>query len=357
MVDEISEMDSENFDELSIEALDEQELNDLDVLKEHYEKVTQPGPLAKAGKAIGGVIPRKVKDFVSNASQEISEQRFYAEAMKVIAKGFGILEEQAARFTVSEKDVINNINRQSDIEIDSLEAICLARSYDIAKTVNANRLPNICFALAEGGGTGAFGFAGIPFNIVLSTFCYYRAVQSIAMFYGYDIKNDSDELALASEVFTTALSPTSNSSEIVGVIGKIMMVTEGEVVKQTVKKGWTAMASRGGVSLLITQMRALAHKSAVTALKKAGEEGLENSIFRSIFEQIGKQLTQKTVQRAVPVVSALIGALFDAGMMNKVLDYANTFYQKRFILEKSNRQKALLEKLESEEKELTTANN
>lgn len=355
MVEENSEIDSENFNELSIEALDEQELRDLDVLKEHYEKITQPGPLVKAGKTIGSAIPHRVKKFVSNASQEITEQQFYAEAMKVIAKGFGILEEQAAKFTVSEKYVINNINKQSDIEIDSLESICLARSYDIAKAVNADRLPNIGFALAEGGGTGVFGFAGIPFNIVLSTFCYYRAVQSVAMFYGYDIKNNSDELALASEVFTAALSPTSNSSEIVGVIGKIMMVTEGEVVKQTVKKGWTAMASRGGVSLLITQMRALAHKSAVTALKKAGEEGLENSIFRSIFEQIGKQLNQKTVQRAVPIVSALIGALFDAGMMNKVLDYANTFYQKRFILEKSDCQKALLKKLESEEKELMTA--
>ncbi|WP_165253711.1 hypothetical protein [Adlercreutzia sp. ZJ304] len=74
MVDEISEMDSDNFDELSIGALDEQELNDLDVLKEHYEKITQPRSLAKAGKAIGSVIPHRVKDFISNASQEISEQ-------------------------------------------------------------------------------------------------------------------------------------------------------------------------------------------------------------------------------------------------------------------------------------------
>lgn len=42
--------------------------------------------------------------------------------------------------------------------------------------------------MIEGGGTGAFGFWGLPFNLVLSTFLYFRAVQSIAMFYGYDVK-------------------------------------------------------------------------------------------------------------------------------------------------------------------------
>jgi len=62
----------------------------------------------------------------------------------------------------------------------------------------------------EGGTTGAFGFWGLQFNIVLSIFLYFRAVQSIAMFFGYDIKNGSAELVIASEVFTNALSPAQN---------------------------------------------------------------------------------------------------------------------------------------------------
>jgi len=61
-------------------------------------------------------------------------------------------------------------------------------------------------AFAEGGATGYFGFAGLPLNLVLSMFLYYRAVQSIAMFYGYDVKHDSAELVIAGEVFMSALS-------------------------------------------------------------------------------------------------------------------------------------------------------
>ena len=112
-------------------------------------------------------------------------------------------------------------------------------------------------SFVEGGATGLFGFAGIVPNIVTSTFCYYRAVQSIAMSYGYDVKNDADELMIASEVFATALAPRGNASgEMAGIIGKIMMISEAEAIKQTVKKGWTEMAARGGVALLLTQMRA-----------------------------------------------------------------------------------------------------
>lgn len=39
----------------------------------------------------------------------------------------------------------------------------------------------------------------MPFNLGLSTFLYYREVQSVAMYYGYDIKNDTAELVIANE--------------------------------------------------------------------------------------------------------------------------------------------------------------
>lgn len=74
------------------------------------------------------------------------------------------------------------------------------------------------------------------FSIVLSIFLYYRAVQSVAMFYGYDVKNDSAELVIASEVFINALSPSSSGSdEMSSIIGKVMLMTEITAVKQTAK--------------------------------------------------------------------------------------------------------------------------
>ncbi len=209
----------------------------------------------------------------------------------------------------------------------------------MSKLVNAYKDQDLLTAFIEGGVTGVAGFWGLPFNLVLSTFLYFRAVQSIAMFYGYDVKNNSEELVIASEVFARALSPSSNdtNSELTGIIGKVMLMTQASLVKQTAKKTWTDMATRGGMPLLLAQMRALANKTAQKALEKAGAKGLENSLFREVFEQIGRKLTLKMVQKAVPVISAVFGALIDTAQMKTVLEYADIFYQKRFILEKEGR--------------------
>lgn len=329
-------------------VLDARELEELDALTRKYEKLLEPGMLAKAGGKIGELIPEGAKAKAQEVRESVTEQQFYMAAMEVISRGFQELEAYAAKVTVSEKAIVSAANKiVGGDEIESISELCFLRSYEVAKVAGLQKAPNVGVAFVEGGATGALGFAGIPPNIVASLFCYFRAVQSIAMAYGFDVKNDSDELALASEVFTTALSPKSESkSELGGIIGKVMLISEAEAVKSTVKKGWSEMAARGGFCLLITQMRALAHKSAKKALEKAGKEGLENAMFRSVFEQIGKRLGQKTVQRAVPLVSAAIGALFDAGEMARVLSFADMFYRKRFILEKEERQNAYVEKRE-----------
>lgn len=264
--------------------------------------------------------------------------------MKVVGEGFHILEKQAARMSISETAIVKQVNKSiKENEITSLEEVCLARGYDISKAVEAYKRQDLLWALAEGGTTGYFGFAGLPFNLVLSIFLYYRAVQSVAMFYGYDVKNDSAELVIASEVFMNALSPSSSGSdEMSSIIGKVMLMTEITAVKQTAKKTWSDMAARGGIGLLLTQMRALAYKSAQKALEKVGQKGLENSLFREIFEQIGKKVSKKALGKAIPVAGAVIGALFDTAQMNTVLEYADVFYNKRYILEKEARINALL---------------
>ena len=159
------------------------------------------------------------------------------------------------------------------------------------------------------------------------------------MFYGYDVKNDSTELVIASEVFTNALSPSTSdaNNEATNIIGKIMLMSQAAVVKQTAKKTWTDMAARGGIPLLLAQMRALAHKSAQKALQNVGAKGLENNIFKEAFEQIGRKLTLKAIGKAEPIASTVTCALIDTAQMKKVLEYADIFYQKRFIVEKESR--------------------
>ena len=319
--------------------IDKKEETTIDALTESYNKLIEPGYISKVGKKAEKIIPSKVKKFGKSIGNTISEKELYIQMMKLIEEGFKTIEEQASKYSVNEKQIIKKVNKKSNYKISELSEICLVRSYDLASIVSTYKTQDIFTAMLEGAGTGAFGFLGLPFNIVLSTFLFFRAVQSIAMFYGYDIKNEPAELIIAADVFTKALNPSEDpiDSEKVNIIGKIMIMTQTELVKQTSKKTWTDMASKGGIPLLLTQMRALANKSAQKAIEKAGRTGLENSVFKDTFEQIGRKLTLKSTGKLAFGISALFGALIDTAQMKKVLEYADIFYQKRFILEKENR--------------------
>lgn len=208
------------------------EENFLDELTSRYEKLLEPSMVAKAGEKISDVIPNRVKEAGKFAKDIITEQELYLQAMKIVAKGFMAVEEQAAKFAVSEKTIVKKVNAIIlNNEITQLDEVCLARGYDLSKVVNKYKTQDFWTAFAEGGVTGAFGFWGIPFNIVLSTFLFYHAVQSIAMYYGYDIKNDTSELVIASEVFMSSLSPASNDlNEMSGIIGKVMLISKATAV-------------------------------------------------------------------------------------------------------------------------------
>ena len=120
-------------------------------------------------------------------------------------------------------------------------------------------------------------------------------------------------------------------------VGKILVYAEAAVVGQAAKKGWQAMVEAGGAALLITQMRSMANKAAQKALVKGGQEALEAGVFTNVLKQVGSKLTLETVGKAVPVIGAGFGALFDTAQMNRVLDFADIFYHKRFILDKPER--------------------
>lgn len=332
-------MESKTLYNMPVPVLDKKEQQSLDTLTARYNKLVEPSKIAKIGKQAGKLVPEKMKVIAKEAGIGISEQQIYSKMMDLVGQGFKTIEEQASKFTISEKQIVAKINENSKTKISSVEEICLVRSYDIAKALNNYKRQDHVSAMIEGAGTGAVGFWGIPLNIVLSTFLYFRAVQSVAMFYGYNVKNDSAELVISSDVFLRALSPANSdvNNEMTSIIGKIMVMSQAETVKQISKKTWAEMASRGGIPLLLAQMRALSNKAAQKALEKAGQKGLENSLFREVFEQIGKKLTKNAIGRSVPCFSAAFSALVDTAQMKQVLEFADIFYQKRFIMEKENR--------------------
>lgn len=319
--------------------IDAKEDKQLISLTEEYNKMTAPSKTSLLMQRVGEKVPTVLKDSFGIAKDKVTEADVFVEALKLLGKGFEKIESYAAKVTLTEEQIVNKVNEVvPDNEITSLDEICLARGYDISALVNKNKFVDIIASLLEGGALGAAGFAGLPFNLILSTFLFYRAVQSIALFYGYDIKNDPAELQIASEVFMSALNPKGkNKSELSNTIAKVMLLSTVTSVKQTVKKGWTAMAEKGGIHLLIVQMRALANSAAKNALQKAGKQGLQKTAFTEVFEQIGKKLTQKSIGKSIPYIGAFIGATLDTAQMIQIINFANTFYNKRFILEKEAR--------------------
>jgi len=311
--------------------------------------MTDPSLLNLATHKISTLIPDEVKVFGKTAGEMITDAEIFKEALKILGEAFKFVEEQAARFSIKKESVLAKVNTISlDNEITEIEEICLLRSYRLAKLVNSQKLQNELIAFLEGGTTGYFGFAGLPFNLIFSSFLCFRAVQTVAMFYGYDVKNDPDELAHAGEVFTRSLNPGQKQhTGVGGMMSKIILMSEVTTVRQLTKKTWTDFAARGGVSLLIVQMRALANNSAKKALEKAGRKELEQSIFTNAFTQFGKHLSKKSVAKMAPLFSAGIGAAIDMGQVRKVIEFANIYYHQRFLTEKEIRISNLLDEAQS----------
>ena len=321
-------------------VLDNHEIDCLDDLEKRYNKLIEPNSLKKLSSKATDILPDRIKDAGVKVKDAVSEQDFIKQALNYAAEGFKILEELAANMTISEKTVLKLANKTiTQGEITSLDEICFARAYDLSKIVNKYKKSDTIIAAVEGASTGALGFVGLIPNFVTSTFLYFRAVQSVAMFYGYDVKNDAKEMEIASAVMMNSISPGKDvgNNGLTAAVGKFMVFTETTAVRQASKKTWAEMINRGGLSLIIAQIRALSNKAAKNALEKAGQKGLEQSVFKSILEQLGKKASLKSTGRAMPVVGGVFGALFDTAQMSKVISYADIFYSKRFIEEKEVR--------------------
>lgn len=323
-------------------VLDNREIVKIDLLTKDYEKYHEPGMISKSlnkvGDSISQVTPEKIKRELSTMKQGISESDLMKQAFGVVAKGFTELESRAAQLTVSKQTVVKRIGKV-DEGIACYEDICLARGYDIETALNLKHMEDILYTAVQGGVTGFFGFPAIPVNIVLSMFLYFRAVQNIALHYGYDVKNDIGELEIASVVTMQALNPNmeSGTETLSSMIGKMMIMTKTTALQQGLNKTYGEMINKGGIQLLYVQIRALAHNAAKKALDKAGKKGLEKTVYTEMLEQLGKYLSKSAGKKVVPVIGGFIGALFDTAYMARVLKYAKIVYHKRYLLEKEQR--------------------
>lgn len=321
--------------------LDEREQALIAALQKEFEDFTKPGVINRALKKLtdlaGDVIPNASKKAFADATSAAGQWELIQKTLQIAEKGFHHLTQQASRMTVSQAGVVEKLSVGGPT-ISTFNEICLLRSYDIEAVIEEKTYQDTLLALAEGAATGFFGLPGVPFNLALSFFLYFRAVQSVALHYGYDVKADPRELQIAAEVTMQSLDPKFSGSGLGGLIGKMMLSAELSELKQSLGRfTYTAMAQRGGSELLYVQIRAFANEAAKEALTKAGEEALEVGVFKSLLAQLAKRMPKEAGKKSLPVIGALIGGLSDAYLMGRILRGAKLIYHKRYLFEKEYR--------------------
>ena len=260
--------------------------------------------------------------------------------VELASRGYGELGKTASKYTLSRPSIERMLSKKLGREC-RFEGISRLRSYQIEPCVMDNKLKKQLTAVVEGGVTGFFGFWGVPFNIVLSIFLYFRAVQHIALFYGYDVVDDPRELELASDILVNCMSPTLDTAGTRAgtYVARLMFYGEISSLGRALagRKTFAMMAREGGAQLMYTQVRALGHAAAKKGLAKAQRESLEGVLLKRVLQNIGRKLPKQMVGKAVPVLGALVGGGFDTYYMTRVVRMANLQYHKRFLIEKDER--------------------
>jgi hypothetical protein len=336
------------MDDGIISFLDCKEIDLLETLTKEYEKFIAPGPVikqfTKTKDKVSGLLPEKVKEITNDSMIKASDWSVIKKVIESTGEGFGTVQENTARITLSKNKILQYLSNDTN-QLSEFEKICTLRSYYIEKNLLTKRkLLDLPSAFVGGGITGFFGLWGVPFNLAYTFFMYYRSVQAVALYYGYDIIDDPRELEFASNVTMTCLSPhlESNVHNLGSIIGRMMFATNVTTLKESLSKlTYKQMAERGGAELLYVQIRALANTQAKKALETVSKEGVEAGIFKNLLEQVGKRMGKETGKKAVPVLGAFIGALSDTHTMNKIIKGSNLIYHKRFLFEKDIRVNAL----------------
>lgn len=343
--------------------LDKKELATLDDLNKKLAKITTPNEKISNAKntvkKIGDSFPKPIKNIVLQTGGQfrmitgnLTQAAVFGQVMQTMNESYDYIQGQVSKFTIIDTKIVKHVSKKMNRDdLNSIQDFTLLRSYEISRVVDSIKIRNFSSGLLEGGATGVFGFWGLPANIAISNLLFFRVVQEVATYYGYDVKHDAAEMMIAGEVFAQSLNPTNKiaNNELSENILKILTIAELQATKAATKKGWAEMIKQGGIPLALAQIRSLSHKSAAKALAKSGQKGIEFGVFKTVFEPIGKIITLKATGKSIPIVSAFVSAAIDSHQINNIFDYANIFYHKRFILEKEVRVQLLIEQQGSDE--------
>ena len=320
-------------------TLDRKEEKALKYLNEEYKKFVEPNKfdnaIVKVKETGEKYCPQKMKDYFSSIGDSINEADIWNKAMEMATSGFTELQKISARYSIDENKIIESMKKINH-EVHTFDDFCKLKSYEIEKVVISKDFATHMQNIVQAGSTGALGMAGLPFNIVLSTFIQFRTVQQVALHYGYDVINEQKEMEFAGDVLTTILSKGKavNAEGYGELITKMMVQAELSSLKKALtSKTMTQMASEGGLKLVYVQIRAIGHAAAKKALNKSAKKEIENNVVRKILESFSRKMTVKTTSGSIWGLSAILNILFDTHQISRVIKMSNVIYQKRFLID------------------------
>lgn len=162
-------------------------------------------------------------------------------------------------------------------------------------------------AVAEGGATGAAGFAGLAVDIPSIFAILIREIQEIAISYGYDPDDESER------EYLLHVLRTGSATNIKEKIGFVISLKEFEQV--LIKVAWKNMAEK-------------------LATKQISKESLLAAI-RQFAKSLGIQITKRKALQMIPVIGALVGASFNGVLANDIGKAAYMSYRRRWIADRS----------------------
>jgi hypothetical protein len=256
-----------------------------------------------------------------NKLQQNEPNDFQLTYEKYLERSFGLLPEkiQMQFFSVVDSWLfhIHSIIHGSPIQIESKEQILSAgrmlnnRIKKIAdlKTLTIDQLQYIAdqqiarhrfYSLAQGGLTGLGNTVFLGADIPAMAIINLRAVQLIAMTYGFDM-NTPYEMMTSLKVFHTAILPLKYQ-----------------------KEGW---------NVLMEELK-YGDPFFYEGDENIGDISMLEPIIQQVFKAIMILLLRKKLIQGIPFLSMAIGARTNYQLTKKVTDFAHKYYQIRFLKEK-----------------------
>jgi len=326
--------------------LDPRELRLIHELARRYARFFHAWPILRpaqtACRQLNRLLPFAPANFTHIAVEFLAQQKLVQRAAASARNTIVLASRRASRFTRTRTSTVN-ILRSANLDVDDFDEICGLRSYQIERVINRRNIGDLAIAAYEGAVTGAPGWPAVPINIALLSLLLFRAVQSLALYYGYDLRGEAGEMEFAAAVTLNCMAraPDPAADLLTSLIAKLMAAENIADVKNAVPAAAVDAARHGSLSILSTYMRMLITSGGRSAME-SGLESIERPVFRYLMRQVTERIPAQMIQRVIPVVGAITGALSDTYYMRRVLRGANLIYHKRFILEKEERCARLL---------------